>query len=254
MSKNSTLNSIILAGGRGLRLRPLTNEIPKCMMKLFGKSLLERQINLFKKNRINDITVVTGHLSQLINFPNVQYIKNKNYETTNINEGLFCAKEKLNDSIICYGDIVYDENVLKQLLTFTGDIGIAVRSDWEKSYDGRTNHPKSEAENVLIENKKIIKIKKNIQNLMPGQQLTEFLGMMKLSKIGSEIMLKKYNDLQKSHHKKFHTASSLDQAYLTDMLQELIDSGINVQPIFIQGNWYEIDTLQDLEIVKQQLS
>jgi len=254
IKKHRDLNSIIIAGGPGFRLNPLTNEIPKCMVKLFGKSLLERQINILRKSGISDITVVTGYLSELVNYPNINFIKNENYKTTNINEGLFCAKEKLNNSIVCYGDIIYEENVLKQLLQFNGDIGIAVRSDWEESYKERTDHPTSEAENVLIENKKIIKIKKNIVKKKLDQQLTEFLGMMKLSKKGSEILLNKYNELQEFRHKKFHNASSLDTAYITDMLQELIDSGIEIKPIVIDGIWNEIDTIQDFEIVKKRLA
>ena len=39
---------IILAAGEGKRLRPLTNEKPKCMVELFGKSILETQIDIFK--------------------------------------------------------------------------------------------------------------------------------------------------------------------------------------------------------------
>ena len=165
------MNCIILAGGPGIRLTSITEKIPKCMIKLFGKSLLERQIDILRKNGINDITVVTGHLNQLINLPNITYIKNENYKTTNINEAIFCAKEKLNDSIICYGDIVYEESVLKKILEFNEDIGIAVRTNWEETYGGRTKHPLSEAENALIENNKVIKIKKNIAEKNTNQKL-----------------------------------------------------------------------------------
>jgi len=248
------LNSIILAGGPGIRLNPLTNTTPKCMIELFGKSLLERQISVLKKNGVTDITVVTGYLNHIINYPGINYIKNEKYKTTNINEGLFCAKEKFGDSIVCYSDIVYEEVVFKKISQFNGDIGIAVRLDWKESYEGRTNHPLSEAENVLIENNRITKIMKNITEVKSDQQLGEFLGMMKLSKKGSEILIKKYSELEEFHHKKFHNAPSLDMAYLTDMLQELIDSGIEIKPIFIDGIWCEIDTVQDLEIVKKRLS
>ena len=78
--------------------------------------------------------------------------------------------------------------------------------------------------------------------------------MMKLSKKGSEILLNKYNELQEFRHKKFHNASSLDTAYITDMLQELIDSVIEIKPIVIDGIWNEIDTIQDFEIVKKRVA
>ena len=50
-----------------------------------------------------------------------------------------------------------------------------------------------------------------------------------------------------NHKGKFHNASSLEKAYLTDLFQELINSGIDISPIYIDGEWCEIDTPQDLE-------
>ncbi len=115
--------------------------------------------------------------------------------------------------------------------------------NWEKSYKIRTDHPKLEAENVELENGKIIKIKKYIKNDHVG----EFLGIIKLSPIGSEIFVKKYEELIKTHEGKFHQAPSILKAYLKDMLQELIDSKIPIDPVFISGKWCEIDTMQDLK-------
>jgi len=80
----------------------------------------------------------------------------------------------------------------------------------------------------------------------------EFLGLMKLSKNVAETFVKKYNSLLDIHEGKFQNASSLTKAYLTDLLQELIDSGVDVQPIFINGEWHEIDTSQDLKQVKKK--
>ena len=75
----------------------------------------------------------------------------------------------------------------------------------------------------------------------------EFVGLMKMTEIGSKIFLKKINRLQKNHQGKFHNAQSLEKGYLTDMIQEMIDSSIQITPMFISGKWCEIDTKQDLE-------
>jgi NDP-sugar pyrophosphorylase family protein len=77
---------------------------------------------------------------------------------------------------------------------------------------------------------------------------------MKLSKKGSKIFLGKYSELEISHQGKFHNAPSLERAYLTDMLQELIDSGIRISPIYISGKWCEIDTPQDLKKARKLFS
>ncbi len=85
------------------------NDKPKCLVELFGKTLLEWQLSVFKKCGINDICVVTGYNSQMFRYPNLDYIKNENYKTTNMMESLFCAKERFSQStIVSYGDIIFE--------------------------------------------------------------------------------------------------------------------------------------------------
>ena len=128
------------------------------------------------------------------------------------------------------------------------DIAVAVNLNWEKSYEGRKFHPLSEAENILMnENGKIIQIKKNISKKLHNQKIGEFLGIMKLSKKGAQNILKKYLELKGKHKGNFHSSNSLEQCYITDMLQEMIDSNHNVMPIITKNEWYEIDTKEDLE-------
>ena len=246
------MKAIILAAGKGSRLGSVTKNIPKGMLEVFGKTLIERQIEIYRNCGIEDITIVTGYKNEIINYSNVDYILNQNYATTNINESLFCASKKLTDEvIISYTDIIFEQKIIRQMLEFSGDIGIAVNVNWRKNYEGRNFHPLSEAENVLIENESVYEIRKNISKNTFDQQIAEFLGIMKLSQKGGKILLEKYNQLKDNHQGSFHTANSLDQAYITDMLQEIINSGYDVRPIKTNGNWAEIDTTQDLEIVKK---
>ena len=160
------MNAIILAAGMGIRLLPDTENTPKGMIKLFDKSIIEMQIDIFKKCGIDDISIVTGYLAEKINFQSINYFKNENFSTTAGNESLYCAKQKLNDTIICYADLVFDISIIKKMVDFNGDVGIAVESDWKSRYVGRTLHPISEADNVLFdESGKIIEVRKNIQKI-----------------------------------------------------------------------------------------
>ena len=63
------MNAIILAAGKGERLHPLTENKPKCLVELFGKSLLQWQISAFHEFGIDDITVVSGYKSEEIHSP-----------------------------------------------------------------------------------------------------------------------------------------------------------------------------------------
>ena len=244
------INVIILAAGMGKRLGPLTKDIPKGMVKLFGKSLLEMQIDIFKKCGIDDISIVSGYLAEKINFPSITYFKNENFSTTSGNESLYCAKQKLNDTIICYTDLVFDISIIKKMIDFNGDVGIAVKSDWESRYVERTLHPISEADNVLFdESGKIIEIRKNIQK--PNANIGEFLGIVRLSSKCSSLFLKRFSELKESHVGTFHDSPSLKQSIIPDMIQELIDLGTNVKPVMVSEKWVEIDTPEDLEIARK---
>ena len=248
------MNAIIIAGGKSTRIRPLSNEIPKTMIEVYGKSILERQIEVFQSCGISDITAVTGYHSEKINLPNINCIKNEEYKTTNVNEGLFCAKAKLNDSvIITYGDIIFEREVLEQTLNFKGDIGIVIDLDWEKQYTGKFGRPISEADNVIMNKKQILKISKNLTK-KDDLILAESIGIFKLSKSGAKILLDRYNHLKKSHKGKFHSASSFKDAFFMDMIQDLIDTNVIIEPIPINGRWCEIDTQLDLERAKEIFS
>ena len=94
------MKAIILAAGQGKRLYPLTKNQPKCLVKLFGKSIIEWQIEKFDKCNIKNISIVRGYLGDMINFSNINTYENINYDTTNMVETLFCAKEEITEDVI----------------------------------------------------------------------------------------------------------------------------------------------------------
>jgi len=130
-------------------------------------------------------------------------------------------------------------------------IKLAVRMNWKRHYKNRKMHPISEAENVLVENKIVVQIKKNISESTLDKQIGEFLGIMSISEKYLKVILKKYTDLKRTHSGPFHKAASLSTAYITDMLQEIINSGTQITPVIIEDKWFEIDTVEDLEIAKK---
>ena len=104
---------IILAAGKGTRLNETTENLPKGMIEIFGKTLIERQIEIYNNCGINDITIVTGYKNEKIKYSNVDCIFNQNFDSTNINESLFCASKKFKDSvIISYTDIIFEQQII----------------------------------------------------------------------------------------------------------------------------------------------
>lgn len=83
------MKAVIMAGGKGTRLKPLTNDIPKPMVKIIDKPVMEHIINLLREHNITDIAVTLGHLSQSI----VDYFGNGN--NLGVNLTYFVEKEPL---------------------------------------------------------------------------------------------------------------------------------------------------------------
>ena len=241
---------IFIAAGSSTRLGTKTLNFPKGLIKINNNSIIGTQLELFNKS--DDIVIITGPNADKFNFKNVTYINDTNHKKHDVLGSLMVAKSHMNNEIVTtYSDIIFDEKILNSIMEFKGDIGIAVELNWEKRYINRDQHPKSEADNVIIHNGEILKIKKNISESKDDQIIGEFIGLMKLSKEGAKIFKNKYSELEKTHIGKFHNAPSLERAYLTDMLQELINSGLKISPIIINGSWCEIDTPQDIEIAKK---
>ena len=245
---------IIIAAGSSTRLSNEIHDIPKGLLKINDKSIIDIQLDLYQKNQLSDITIITGPNRDKFELKNVTYIQDYKFQDHDVLGSLMAAKSIINDDILTsYSDIIFEEKILKSMTEFTGDIGIAVDLDWEKNYDGRDQHPKSEAENVLFDKEgNILEIRKNIQK--PDLKIGEFTGIVKLSRNASKIFLDKYSELEKSHKGKFHNAPSLEKALISDMLQELIVSGIRVSPIYVSGKWCEIDTPQDLQKARKLFS
>ena len=243
------MRAIILAAGCGLRLNQHTKEIPKALLDLNGKSILERQISLLREYGVNEIFVVTGYKREKYVLKDVEYIFNPRYSETEQLASMMVARSKIFDDIlVIFGDILFDSQILQQILASNDDIAMAIDLNWEKSYnEGLCNsHPLDEP--VLINQKKVLRISyKQTDTMIENQTVGEFLGVIKLSANGSRTIIKKYEELEKSHVGIFHDANSLEKAKLADILQELIDSKIEISFIAVNGKWCEIDTAKDLE-------
>jgi len=237
---------IIIAAGYGSRLGIQTKELPKALVDINGKSILERQSELLQAFGVKEIIVVTGPNKDKFTNQNLLYIEDRLYHEHEQLGSLMEAHAHFDDELlVLFSDVLFDQKVLSKVIDSQCDIGIAVDLDWKKGYDGRTQHPIEQADLALVENNSVINIQKNLDS--SNNSTGEFIGILKLSQLGAKRFLDHFSNLKSSHQGKFQNADSLDKAYLTDILQDFIEKGEIITPIYIDGNWCEIDTQQDLD-------
>ena len=242
----TSIKALIVAAGLGSRLKKHTENLPKCMLDFGGKTLLQRQLDAYKKCDINNISVIRGYKKEKINYKGIKYFENNDYKNNNILNSIFYAEKNINGNIvISYSDILFDKSVVRRLIDSNYDISVVVDIDWRGYYVGRKDHPISEAENVIFNsNNEVEKIGKI--NTGNEEVHGEFIGMIKLSSRGCEIFKQQFNRLKKIYwDKPFQRAKIFQRAYLTDFIQELVDIGIKVHVVIIESGWKEIDTVED---------
>lgn len=110
------MRAILLAAGMGTRLRPLTNEIPKALVKVNGIPMLERQIQCLKEKGINDIIVLTGYLNEKFNYLAEKYeiklIHNDKYDLYNNIYTMYLVRDYLSEAYVIEGDVYFNRNFL----------------------------------------------------------------------------------------------------------------------------------------------
>ena len=247
ISKSET-KALIVAAGLGSRLKGHTENLPKCMLDFGGKTLLQRQLQAYNDCGIKNITVIRGYKKDKINYKNLNYVTNPDYKDNNILNSIFYAEKEISGNIIIsYSDILFDANVVKRLLSSEHEISVVVDIDWRGYYIGRKDHPLSEAENVIFDsNNQVLKIGKIATQ--KEEVHGEFIGMIKLNNRGVEIFKENFYRVKKLYwDKPFQRAKTFQKAYLTDMIQELVDIGIKVHCVIIERGWKEIDTVEDYQ-------
>lgn len=234
---------ILLVAGEGKRLHPYTSDRPKCMVEINNVSLIDRQIKILREAGLNNILMIGGYKSEMLKIDNVELKINPRYKETNMVYTLFTAEDDLEGEIIVsYGDIVYSKEILRLLLESKSDISVTIDKDWEDYWSARNENPLDDAETLKMRNdgtiyeigKKPLSI-----NEIEGQ----FMGLVKFSQNGIK-------QIKKIWHKAVKEGSLLNKpvenVYMTDLLQAIIDSGFLINSVPVFGGWVEIDTIDDL--------
>ena len=238
------MKAIILAAGKGTRLKPLTNDKPKCLVPIFGKPLIEYQLEILNNFLFEKTMIISGYKSEKLNYLNIHLINNPEYDNTNMLYSLYCARDEIKgDILISYGDSIYSKDVIQSILKCKSDICISIDNDWKSYWDSRYNDPLSDLETLRLNDQgDLIEIGNTPESYK--QIEGQYIGLIKLSKKGSEIFFKEMTNSIKNNNV---NGKSFKDAYLTDFLADLIKLKYNLKASFVEGGYVEIDTVEDLK-------
>jgi L-glutamine-phosphate cytidylyltransferase len=234
---------IILAAGMGSRLKPITDNVPKGLVQVNGKSILEWQVDIARQLGITDICIVTGYKFECIDIPETTTIHNPQYNTTNMTHSLFCAQEYFKDEfVLSYGDIIYSKKIMEKLLNSNAPISIVVDDNWRSYWEDRFDNPLDDAESLTIANNQITSIGQKPTSLNDIE--SQYIGLMSFKNTGVASLVDSHSEIRR------HNPSIAQHMYMTDLLQYMINKEINLTPVHISSGWIEIDSLKDLELAK----
>lgn len=248
LPKPQNVKAVILAASKGENFGDLTDDRPKCMIDAMGKTLLANQVESLNNCGINDISVVVGYKKEAVNLPNLSYIENEHYNTRSILYSYYLASKVMTGHcIITFGDILFEENILQDLINARGDIVLAVDTSW---WQGK----KEDREIDLVVGEeppsdsylsaRYTKLKDIGTDSIIKAAHGEWTGLMKLSSWGAEFISTELEN--------FHEGNS-EEFYRTDInafLVRLIKKGIEIRIFYFRGHWLDIDSAEDISFIK----
>ncbi len=246
------MRGIVIAAGLGNRMGALTAERPKCMLPVAGRHLLSWTIDGLRAGGCSEIVVITGYQQDQIPDLGFTRVENRDFRNNNILHSLMCARDYLEGPVmVSYSDIWVEPTIHRTLAETPGDIVVAVDRDWEPYYEGRSEHPLGEAENMFVDESGAVRhAGKHLHPESAGAHLCgEFLGLWRMSTEGTRRFRAAFEalDTELTPTEPFQQAAEWRRAYITDMAQHLIDAGTRIDAALIERGWAELDTAQDYE-------
>lgn len=240
------MKAIILAAGMASRLRPLTENTPKCLLKVGEKCLLQRSIDALASNGIRDFVIVTGYLHEMIETfvaeqygdkINVKFIHNDVFDSTNNIYSLWLARPEAEgqEILLLDSDLLYDPRIITKVMESGADNVLTL-----------IRHELGEEEMKVVldhENGTIIEISKTCN---PADAAGESLGIEKMGCSYTSALYKELEPMMNEEH--------LENVFYERAFERLIAKGHTYKVIDVTELFScELDTVEDFENAKEKI-
>lgn len=241
------MQGMILAAGMGKRLKDLTKDNTKCMVKVNGVSLIERMLSQLDQLNLSRIVIVVGYKGDLLKSyiqglsvkTPITYVENPIYDQTNNIYSLFLARDYLcqADTLLLESDLIFEDMVLNEIINDPRD-SLALVDKYESWMDG------------------------TVVRLRSDDSIYDFTSSRKMDFSNSWKYYKTVNIYKFSKKFSEHTYVPFLEAYcqalgrneyyeqVLKVITMLENPGIYAKRLPAGSKWYEIDDAQDLDIAQ----
>jgi phosphoenolpyruvate phosphomutase len=236
-------SAIILAASRGQGMDELTRDRPKVMIPVAGKTVLRRQVDKFKAQGINDITVVAGYRSDAIEAQGAAVVVNKDWENSDELASLGCALDAFsNDTVLIYGDLLFRTYILNNLMDWDADLLVVIDSSPLEQAVGNTNDLawcSTHDDRAMYQQKVSLEQISNLSEREGRIPDGRWIGMLRARGAGREQLLEALEQLRNE--------GPLARLGVPDLINRLVANGHAPQVQYISGHWMDINNLEDLQ-------
>lgn len=233
------MKAIILAAGRGSRMKRLTDERPKCLLELRGRALLDWQLEALGAAGITEIGVVTGYKRDMLAGRGLAEFHNPRWAETNMVSSLECAEDWLQSGpcIVSYSDIFYSSNAVRSLMECPASLAVTYDPNWLELWEKRFGDPLLDAETFRVSADGTLAEIGNKPDSV-GEIQGQYMGLLRFTPEGWAEVSRIRSGL---------TSEACDKMHMTGTLQIVIQEGrVPIKAVPYVGEWAEFDSANDL--------
>lgn len=233
------MKAIILAAGRGSRMKSLTDDRPKCLIELRGRPLLDWQLQAIRDAGIADIAIVTGYKRELLTGRGLSEFHNARWADTNMVSSLACAADWLEDApcLVSYSDIFYAAEAVSALINCRASLAVTYDPNWRELWEKRFEDPLLDAESFRLNADGTLAEIGNRPGTVEEVQ-GQYMGLLRFEPAGWRELARIWRELPDE---------TRDRLHMTGALQKVIAAGREtVAAVPYLGEWGEVDSVEDL--------
>ena len=235
------MRAIILAAGRGSRMKEMTEEIPKCLVRHQGRTLLDWQLEGLRSAGIDEIGIVTGYRREALEPFGLTEFHNPRWAETNMVSSLAEAHDWLADGpcIVSYSDIFYQSSAVQSLLASPASIAVTYDVNWLDLWTKRFGDPLSDAETFRLDADGFL-TEIGGRATSVDQIQGQYMGLLRFTPAGWAEVMRLRSQL---------SVKDADRMHMTGTLQQVITAGrLRLAAIPYAGQWGEVDSQSDLAV------